>query len=277
MPRRLSRAFLCAVPLLAIGLTVPRSLRIPGVHPAIGLVHFLAILIAAWAMCGEVLRVGGDDRRRVVVAGALLLVPFALISLFWVGLGTPWEATPVENRMRYLVLLASSMAVAIAFVFLKESLCEAGERVFSILGFAANIFAGTAYMIWLVIYIAVYVVKVRDGALPEVLNSAINMSDILLFVACVLTYVTVAAFAASMGRIGWLGRGATRVYLILNFVALVCILIRGLSFPDPTASSTPWYTQPGFIAGIPAIPWIMPYYLGVGLVCRAGDGRVGAR
>ena len=49
-----------------------------------------------------------------------------------------------------------------------------------------------------------------------------------------------------------------RAYVILNLVALVFIVIRGLSFPDPNGGATPWYTQPGFIAGIPAVPWVMP-------------------
>ena len=56
-----------------------------------------------------------------------------------------------------------------------------------------------------------------------------------------------------------------------NAIALLFLVMRGLSFPNHTAVSTPWYTSPGFIAGIPAVPWIMPFLLGVVLLRRAGD------
>lgn len=268
--RRVSYCFLCVAPFLAMGL-VARPLRISGVYQPIGAIVFSAFCLAAWILGLRVVRVGPDEKRRLALAGGLLLAPFALVSLLWVGLGPPWVATPIENRMRYLVLLASAMAIAGAFIVLKEALRDAGECIYSTLGVAANIFAGAAYLIWLTFYVAVYVVKVRDGKLPPDIVPLINMSDILLFVACSLTYLTTAGFAASMGRAGWLGRRAARAYVIANLVALLFIMIRGLSFPDPTAGSTPWYTQPGFIVGIPAIPWIMPSLLGVTLLRRAGD------
>ena len=77
--------------------------------------------------------------------------------------------------------------------------------------------------------------------------------------------------AHSLGRAGWLGRGASLAYVLLNVVAFVLLVLRGVSFPSPTASPEPWYTRPGFVVGIPAMPWIMPYFLGVILV-RGRDG-----
>jgi len=213
---------------------------------------------------------GTVEQRRVALAGGLLLAPFALICLLWVGLGPPWGAIPIENRMRYLVLLASAMAVAIAFVVLKDALVDAGERIYSLLGSATNVFAGAAYMIWLTIYVSVYAERVRETQLPADIVLLVNMSDVLLFVACVLTYLTTAGFAASLGKVGWLGRPAARTFAVANLVAVLLIATRGLSFPDPAATSTPWYTQPGFIAGIPAVPWIMPFLIGLVLLRRAG-------
>jgi hypothetical protein len=212
---------------------------------------------------------GGE--QRLALAGVFLLVPFALVSLLWVGLGPPWVATSSQNVMRYLVLLFSSITVVGGFIALKDSLSDAGEGYYSTLGFAATMLAGTAYLIWTSFLVGAYVVKVRDGHVPPAIVSLNDVLDILLFVACALTYVATAAFAASLGRIRWFGRGATRAYIVTNLTALLCLVIRGLSFPDPAALSTPWYTQPGFIAGIPAIPFIMPFLLGVVLLRRAGD------
>jgi hypothetical protein len=59
--------------------------------------------------------------------------------------------------------------------------------------------------------------------------------------------------------------------MIVNGVALLFLVIRGLHYPDPRALSTPWYTSPGFVVGIPAVPFIMPVLFGVVLLRRAGE------
>lgn len=269
--RRVSHVFLSLFPFLAIPLAAPRALRMPGVYQVIGGIICLAMVIAAWVLGARLISSGPESKQRQALAGALLLVPFALISLLWVGLGAPWDATPTENRMRYLVLLVSSISITGGFIILTEALQEAGERFYSALGFAANLLGGTAYLIWMSFMLGVWVVNVQAGQTAPAVKAMADVYDILLFIACVLTYVTTAAFAASLGRAGWLGISATRAYVIVAVVALLFIVLRGMSYPDPTASSTPWYIRPGFIAGIPAIPWIMPYLLGVVLLRRAGE------
>src|SRR5260370_184246 len=76
-----------------------------------------------------------------------------------------------------------------------------------------------------------------------------------------------AAFAASLGRVLWPGRRATRTFVTTGLMAAVCLAMRGLVFALPAH----WYGMPGFIAGIPAIPWILPGLLGIVLLRRAGD------
>jgi hypothetical protein len=272
--RRVSYIFLCLVPFLAIPVIAVRALRMPGVYQTIGGLLFAAMIITVWILGARAIKTGPPRRQQQALAGALLLVPFTLMSLLWVGLAAPWEATPTENRMRYFVLLVDSIAVAGGFVVLKEVLHETGERLYSTLGFAAAVLAGAAYVVWTSFALGVYVVKVRDGLTPPAVVAMGDVYDVLLFIACVLTYLTTAAFAASLGRARWLGRAATRAYLIVSSIALLFILLRGLSYPDPRALSTAWYLQPGFIAGIPAVPWIMPFLLGVVLVRRAGEESV---
>ena len=269
--RRISHVFLCAVPVLAIGFAAVRPLRVSGVYQSIGWALFGAIVVAVWVLSARALRSGAQRPQLLGLAGGFLLVPFVLIALLWVGLGPPWDATPPENVMRYFVLLVSSVAVSGGFIVLTEALSDAGERCYSTLGFAAAVLAGAAYLIWMSFLLAASVMRVRDGQAPAAINSLVDVLDLLLNVACFLTYLATAAFAASLGRLHWLGRGATRSYAIMSLVASLCLVARGWSFPDPAALSSPWYTQPGFVAGIPAIPFIMPFLLGVVLLRRAGD------
>jgi hypothetical protein len=270
--RRLSYIFLCITPILFIA-TAVRPFRIPGLYQTIAAVQFTAICIAAWMLGARVVRSGAEGEQNLALAGGLLVAPFALGSLVFVGLGTPWEATPAENETRYLVLLVMSIIVTAGFVVLKETLNEAGERFYSTLGLATNILAGAAYLIWMTFLLGAYFAKVHNEQVASI-NELSVVLDILLDTACVLTYLTTAAFAASLGRIGWLGRIASRAYMIASLVALLFLVMRGLAFPDPNALSTPWFTRPGFIAGIPAVPWIMPFLLGVVLLRRAGNEQL---
>jgi len=268
--RRVSYVFLCSVPFLLFPLVGVRALRIPGLYQTIGAVVFAAIVSAAWLLGVRAIK-GPEGRQRLALAGTFLLVPSTLFSLLWIGLAAPADATPVENRMRFLVLVVGSIAVTGGFVVLRDALRDAGERVYSTLGFAANMLAGAAYLVWMSFTLGMVVVRVQARQIPPAVRAVYDVYDILLFFACILTYLTTTAFATSLGRVRWLGRGPTRAYVIVSFVALLFLVLRGFSYPDRRASSTPWYLRPAFIAGIPAVPWIMPFLLGVVLVRRAGD------
>ncbi len=268
--RRISYIFLCALPFLDLVIVGLRPLRIPGVYSAVGGVLFAAIVIAAWILGGRVIGSAATGRRRMALAGSLLIAPWAIISLLWVGLGAPFQATTTENYMRLLVLLGSAVVVASAFVALKEELYDAGERFYSTVGFAASIPAGVGYFVSVSIDVAGIMAQPGGDKVTAPLL-LFNLGSVLEFVAVALTYIATAAFAASLRQARWLGRGAARAYVIANMILLLLLVARGISFPELSSHTAPWYTRPGFIAGIPAIPWIMSGLLGVVLVRRAGD------
>src|SRR5438270_12534902 len=269
--RRVSYVFLCIVPFLSFVVGGVRAFRVPGVYQAVGLAYFAAIAIATWTLSAGAIRADVQSRRLLGLAGTLLVAPFALVALLWVGLGGPWQATAAENQMRYLVLIVMATAIAGGFVVLREALSEAGERFYATLGFAAIMLSGPLYLIWNTFAFGVFFAKEHTGQVPAAIVSLGDTMDLLLFVAGFLTYLATAAFAASLGRVQWLGRGATRAFILVTFVALLFLVTRGLRYPNGRA--TPWYTSPGFIVGIPAVPFIMPFLFGVVLLRRAGEER----
>jgi hypothetical protein len=273
--RRVSYIFLCALPFLDLVVVGVRALRIPGVYQTVGGVLFALILIAAWILGARVIVSAAAGKRRLALAGSLLIAPWAIISLLWVGLGAPFQATLTENHMRFLVLLAGSIIVPSAFVALKQELYEAGERFYSTVGFAASIPAGVGYFVCGSMSLALTMTRLSGdkAAPPAVLG---NLYSALEFVAVVLTYIVTAAFAVSLGEARWLSRGAARAYVIACMILLLLLVMGGLSYPELSASTAPWYVRPGFIARIPAIPWIMPALLGVVLLRRAGNGTKAA-
>jgi hypothetical protein len=269
--RRVSYVFLCIVPFLSFVVVGVRAFRVPGVYQAVGVAYFAAIAIAVLILSAGAIRADPQGRRLLGLAGTLLVTPFALVALLWVGLGGPWQATAAENQMRYLVLIVMASAIAAGFVVLREALNEAGERFYATLGFAAIMLSGPLYLIWNTFAFGVFFAKEHAGEVPQALRSLGDTFDLLLFVAGFLTYFATLAFAASLGRVQLLGRGATRAFMIVNGIALLFLVIRGLQYPDPRALSTPWYTSPGFVVGIPAVPFIMPFLFGVVLLRRAGE------
>jgi hypothetical protein len=269
--QRISYIVLCATPFVAFGAAAVRPLRIPGVYHVIGGVLFAAISAAAWTLGARAITADVQSRRQLALAGTLLLTPFAMVALFWVGIGAPQVASAAENQMRYLVLVAMALAAAGGFVVLKELLREAGERVYAALGFAAVILACSLYLVWDAFVFGLYFAQEHGGAIPPAIVSLHPFQSLLVSLAGALTYVATVAFATSLARTQWLGHKAALAYIIANCIALFFIVIKVLEHPDPAAASQPWYSIPGFILGVPALPLIMPSLLGVVLLRRAGD------
>jgi hypothetical protein len=267
---RISFAILCATPFIAFGAVGLSPLRVQGVYQVVGIFLFSVISVAAWMLGARAIKSDIQSQRQGALAGTLLLAPFAIVALFWVGIGGPWAATAAENQMRYLVLILMAIMVVGGFLMLKELLSDAGERVYSTLGFAAIILAGPLYIVWDTFAFARYFTLEHSGEIAPAIVSLHSLQDLLLSLAGALTYVATVAFAASLARMKWLGRKAYLAYIIVSVIALAFILTKIVEHPDPAADSLAWYTIPGFILGIPAIPLIMPSLLGVVLLRRAG-------
>jgi hypothetical protein len=267
--RRASYLILCMIPLLIVPLTGSRALRIPVVYESLGILLFGIVAISTWCLARPQVESHCEREPLLRQAGALLLTPIALIALLWVGLATPWDATPSENRMRYAVLLAGSIGVTAGFFLLKEALAQSGEHRFSTLALAASTLSGAAYVVWTSFQLGDFALRLATGVADPAVAAMNNVFDALLFSASALAYVATAAFAHALWRVAWLGRRASRAYVALNLIALAFLVLRGVSFPIPGDDPDPWFTRPGFIVGIPAIPWFMPYFLGVILLRRA--------
>ncbi len=274
--RDLSYVVLCAGLVIAFVLFGVRANYSPGVYYAIAGVQLAIFSVAAWNLGASALQADAGERRRLAIAGTLLITPGVLFS-FVPGIGPPGDQTPEENQLRYLILLINSMAIAGGLIVLRESLREAGEHFFATLGFAAIVVATPLYLIWGSLMLQDFRASADliAGEVPPWIHWIRDLSDILLFFGGALTYMSAAAFAMSLAQIQWLGRNTTRAFVAASVVAVLCLVIRGIQFPNPTAMA--WYAIPGFVFGIPAIPWIMPCVFGVVLLRRAGsEQRVNA-
>lgn len=273
---RLSFNVLCASLIVVTVLFALRVKYTQAVYYAVAISQFTVICLAAWNLGGWAIRSEASDRRPMAVAGALLIAPWALFS-FLPGIGPPGDQTAAENELRYLVLLVSAIAVAVGFVVLREVLGKCGEHFYSTLGCATILIATPLYLVWATIAVGYFRARQADstGQAASRLISLVELSDILLFFGGALTYLTAAAFAVSLERNQWLGRRTALTFAAVSLLALLCLTVRGLWFPDPKTVFEHWYAIPGYVAGIPAIPWIVPLLFGVALLRRAGSTRDG--
>src|SRR5260370_16614025 len=97
---------------------------------------------------------------------------------------------------------------------------------------------------WNTFAFAAFFGKEHAGEMPAAIVSLRDMLDLLLFVAAFLTYLATVAFAASLGQVQWLGRRATRAFMIVSGVALLFLVIRDLHYPDPKPLPSPCYPTP---------------------------------
>jgi hypothetical protein len=271
MNRRFSYWFLFAIFIVAFVLAAIRPLRVSGVYQVVGIIQFAAMAFAAWTLGARAITSTSRGPRLLALTGILLITPFALVALFWVGLGPPWEATAAENQMRYLILTAMAIAIVVGFVVLRDALENADEQSRPSVGFGMIMLAGPLYLLFDALAFGYSTARLQVDEVPSTFRDLTAAVDMILFLAGGLTYIATAAFAVALGQARWLGRGAARAFTIVSLVALLLLVIRGLHFPDPHALSTPWYTNPGFIVGIPAVPFIIPFLFGVVLLRRAGE------
>lgn len=266
---RLSFVILCALPFVAVALAGARPLHELSGHDAVGALLFAVALACAWRLVGSVIARDRSPARTLGLSGALLVAPWTLVALLWVGLGAPFQASALENQHRYLVLLVNAALMGAGFMVLRDALRARGEHFFSSALLAAAVPASGLYVMCISITLAQATMAVQGDRtpVPALLS---HLYDVLEFFACLLTYVCTALAATSMNRAGMLSRTAMRVLVALCTVIVVLLVLHGIEYPEISGQTAPWYTQPGVIVRIPAIPWLMPGVLGAMLLRAAG-------
>ena len=229
------------------------------------------IMVAAWKAGLVLIRTSSDTNGKALAAAALLISPVALFSLM-PGFGPPEFADHTHNVFRYVVLLVDAVAIFSGTMILQEVLQASGDSLYGRLGFSLIAAATPLYLVW-----AALLIESHRAALAGSTWASgpwntwlMSFSDILLFFGGLLTYVATALFALSLRRAQLIGAGASLAFLVINMVFALCLIVRGIDFPDPAVVFAQGYTIPGWIAGIPAVPWFMPCIFGLVLLRRIG-------
>ncbi|RZL37737.1 MAG: hypothetical protein EOP35_07760 [Rubrivivax sp.] len=270
--------------ILAVCLVVITALfGAPADHsPALQAVIATAALVAGgvltWLAGARVVvrRDAGDHARQRAASAALLVAPFILFGLA-PGMGPPSDEPTQDNQLRFLLLAIDPMLVCAGLLLLKEALAGAGERFLAPMGLAAILLATPLYIAFALIQRVDYVALALNWTWASTVSGRLHELTPLdafgmaaLFFASALTYVATVAYAASLARAGWLGRRAALVLQLICCLGLAFLVARGFAYPNPHVALSHWITVPGFVAGIPAVPWMPLCAIGVMLLRRTG-------
>jgi hypothetical protein len=275
LKRNASQIYLTLIPFLSLIIALAFGHSNYKIYLPIWIINACLMVIAAWILGAHVIKNRDAEKKQLIVIASFLIIPWILLSILF-GLGPPpfndlakYAATATEQQVRYSFLLISGVLITFGFAVLRENLKKTGEDFYSWLGLIAIMIAIPLFIINMAFYNSflpeTFRIRVASASdkMPEWFPPIKNQMVIIMFVEVALTYLATAAFAASLKSAGWFRKTASRIYIIIN---LLCFLSIVLSTFTPELIATACT-----IVCIPALPFIMPYFIGINLLRRAGN------
>jgi len=275
--RNISQAYLSAVPIVTalLGFTV-NGIKYQ-VYLPIWIVNVFLMLLASWMLGGSEIATSNEEKKYSAASGFLLIVPWVFYSIF-AGMGSPpetyadWVINAFEQQVRYSFLMIGGVTLLFGFAVLKDKIKNHSGGIFSVIGFAAIAIAMPLFILdmsyWHSFLLETFKTKeaLTLGKLPEWHQPVRKLFLVVSIVEVCLTYLATAAFAASLKSAKWFKGVASKAYIIISLLACVVVALYGFYPESITNNGFPFYP---FM--IPAIPFIMPFYMGINLLKRAAD------
>jgi len=238
-----------------------------------GAIQAVLMAVAAWFLGLGDARRGKASQRVLGVAAALLVASGAVVSLGW-NMGPPptgdlFLATRLDQQFRYTTLLIGAVLALGGLTVLRSALYQTGEHVLSSLGYTTMLLSTLLFTVVnaaLQIGFEAVQQEASTGREPSWVEPFRNYFVYLTIFWAVLAYLGTAFYAASQRKAGWMGKVACWAFVGGSIVALCLVPFFPLA-PGPLGIL-------GFVLAIPAVPYFMPYWMGVNLAMRAGEASV---
>ena len=270
-PKQLSLLYLSAVPLLTAIFGFGNGHISYTLYLPIWILNVCLMLTACWYIGLNAIKNNTDETKHQAFGALFLIIPWILVSIFF-GFGPPpekmtdWVATANEQQVRYSILILAGIFIAFGFSSLRQQLKNSGEHFYSNLGLIAIIIAIPLFIInmifWGFYLTESFKIFTASGAehIPDWYSPIRKLFGLISVVEVALTYVATAAFVLSLRLIGWFNKTATSIYIAISLFAFLIIILSAF-LPEP-------FVTAGFAVSIPAIPLIMPYFIGINLLRR---------
>lgn len=267
--QKLSLVYLCLIPLIVVAIGFGVGHVSYKVYLPVWIVNACFMIIAIWNLGARNLSSDNRETKHQVIAALLMFAPWLLFSVF-AGMGPPpatlqgWVNAAAEQQIRYTILIAGGIVFALGAALLKIKLQSAGENLYSVMASAAISLAMPLFIINMAfwgyyltdafrVFILLGVTKRPDWYAPiKSLFYVISIAEVLLI------YLGTVLFAVSLRVTGLFNPVACRYYIIFGLAGMVLVVLPPY-WPEPFGTA-------GFLVAIPAIPFIMPYLIGIHLL-----------
>jgi len=265
--------YLCCIPVLTLILAFALGHISYKLYLPIWLLNFCFMAWAVWTLGRKAFHAAEKGKRYLAYGSSLLILTVCLLSILF-GMGAPpgtiqeWVDTATEQKVRFDILLADGILIALGLSLIKLVLQEKGEKLYTQLGYTAMTIAIPLFFIntsfWHSFALQSFKIKIANGAPnkpQEWYNPAAQQIWIITIGQVLLTYFAVAMFASSLRQTKIFRRIPAIIYITFSILAIVSILLFPL-YPGATAfSGFPYYP---FM--IPAVPIMLCYYVGVNIL-----------
>ena len=273
LKRKASRIYLWLVPVLVVILGLSFGKTNYTFYLPIWILNVVLMVMASWILGLHV--INDKNRSKHIAVGAFcLIVPTILVSMFF-GLGPPpqtpagWVATFTEQQVRYSMLTAAGIFIALGFTLLKEKQKNDGENYYSLLGSIAINIAIPLFILDMLFWgfslteSFKILFATNTEKMPEWFKPFRQIFGMVSVVEVALTYLAIMFFCVSLNMTGRLSKTSKNIYVVLSLIAFLLIILSAF-LPEP-------FVTAGFAVSIPAIPFLMPYFIGINLLKREGD------
>jgi len=276
--------YLCCIPVLTLIFAFALGHITYKLYIPIWLLNFCIMAWAVWTLGTKAFRAVEKEKRYLAYGSSLLILPICLLSILF-GMGAPpdtiqgWVDTATEQKVRFDILLADGILMALGLSLIKLVLQEKGEKLFTQLGYTAIVIAIPLFFIntsfWHSFALQSFKIKIANGApnKPQEWYAPAALQIWIITIGQVLlTYFAVAMFAGSLRQTKIFRPVPAVIYITFSVIAIVSILLFPL-YPGAAAfSGFPYYP---FM--IPAVPIMLCYYMGVNILHQLDTGLQPAR
>ncbi|TSJ43852.1 hypothetical protein FO440_06600 [Mucilaginibacter corticis] len=273
--RNLSQLYLSLVPVLTIVFGLGIGYVSYKIYLPIWLINVVLMIIATWVLGAHVIKTGDQEKKHLVACALFFIVPTMLSSMF-AGLGAPpfespknWVASATEQLTRYYFLLAMGVLIAFGYAILREKLKNTAGNIYALIGFIAIQIAIPIFLIdmsfWGFYLTKLYRIIAASSTqkTPEWVLPLRNQFFYINMMVAALVYLATAAFTMSMKKAGWFKPAACNIYILISLLFFLLDVLPP-TLPEPFATLN-------FVVSIPAIPFMLPYFIGINLLRKVDD------
>ena len=258
---KVSLIYLLSVPFLTLLLGFGVGHVAPQLYLPAWLLNALMIALAL----RRLLRSRPVKDPLIIGTALLLIVPWIIFPLF-AGMGRPpqtirgWLELESEQHVRFNLLILGGILAYLGTALLYQ-LLQLKDRLFATMGLAIMTLAIPLFVINMGYWGSFLSEAFRNFKTANRPDWYLALRELFFLISTAevsLTYLATAMFAMALGKTGYFKSAAVRAYVIISCCASLINLIPP-SAPDP-------FSTMSYFVSIPAIPFIMLYFMGVNLL-----------